>query len=141
MPITPNNEMCPLSCGSHFILLVCTVARYIVSFDDCMHTLVVLYRSFPLPAAECLNSDSGHSYCLTASTSTLSPSDTFISENLRSSSAAVLHPLSADEAEAQVLSNESGNVPETVQCSDMQTVKQHVVLKDITNWKTKNLVR
>ena len=89
------------------------------------------------PAAECLSSNSYHSYSLTASTNRLSPSNIFITENPRSSSAAVLHPLLADEPPAQLSSNLSGNVPETAQCPHTQTVEQHVVLKDVTNWKVK----
>ena len=89
------------------------------------------------PAAECLSSNSDHSYSLTASTNRLSPSNIFITENPRSSSAAILHPLLADEPPAQLSSNLSGNVPETAQCPHTQTVKQQVVLKDITNWKVK----
>ena len=96
---------------------------------------------FP-PAEECLSSNSDHRYSLTALTNRLSPSNIFITENPRSSSAAVLHPLLADEPPAQLSSNLPGNVPETAQCPHTQTVEQHVVLKDITNWKVKkNLIR
>ena len=95
------------------------------------------YTDHLSPAAECLSSNSDHSYSLTASTNRLSPSNIFITENPRSSSAAVLLPLLADEPPAQLSSNFSGNVPETAQCPHTQTVKQQVVLKNITNWKVK----